>query len=122
MLPYPALWMNSHESTATSPNNYVDDNRAFGQNGYIDDPLLIPTNTYWGGTKNSINFKSNFKLGYVNPNIPYQSLGLQFSYSNFSEGSDIGFSIHDVEHQSIYSNLVYNSIIGDTRHKIKTGM
>ena len=63
--------------------NYVDDNRAFGQNGYIDDPLLIPTNTYWGGTKNSINFKSNFKLGYVNPNIPYQSLGLQFSYSNF---------------------------------------
>ena len=102
--------------------NYVDDNRAFGQNGYIDDPLLIPTNTYWGGTKNSINFKSNFKLGYVNPNIPYQSLGLQFSYSNFSEGSDIGFSIHDVEHQSIYSNLVYNSIIGDTRHKIKTGI
>jgi len=102
--------------------NYVDDYRAFGQNGYIDYPLLFDTNTYWGGTKNSINFKSNFKLGYVNPSIPYQSLGLQFSYSNFSEGSDIGFSIHDIEHQSIYSNLVYNSIIGDTRHKIKTGI
>jgi len=44
------------------------------------------------------------------------------SYSNFSEGCDVGFSIHDIEHKSIYSNLVYNSIIGDTRHKIKTGI
>ena len=102
--------------------NYVHDNRAFGQNEYIDDHSLIEPNTYWGGTKNATNFKSNFKLGYVNPNIPYQSLGLQLSYSNFSEGCDVGFSIHDIEHQSIYSNLVYNSIIGDTRHKIKTGI
>ena len=61
-------------------------------------------------------------MGYVNPNIPYQSLGFQFSYSHFSEGSDIGFSVHDVEQKSIYSNLVYNSIINDTRHKIKTGV
>ena len=102
--------------------NYVNDYRAFGENGYIDDFSLIETNTYWGGSKNGTNFKGNFKLGYVNPNIPYQSLGLQLSYSNFSEGSDIGFNIHDIEHQSIYSNLVYNSIIGDTRHKIKTGI
>jgi len=103
--------------------NYVNDYRAFGENGYIDGFYnLIEANTYWGGSKNATNFKGNFKLGYVNPNIPYQSLGLQLSYSNFSEGSDIGFNIHDIEHQSIYSNLVYNSIIGDTRHKIKTGI
>ena len=102
--------------------NYVNDYRAFGENGYIDDFSLIETNTYWGGSKNGTNFKGNFKLGYVNPNIPYQSLGLQLSYSNFSEGCDVGFSIHDIEHESIYSNLVYNSIIGDTRHKIKTGI
>ena len=102
--------------------NYVNDYRAFGENGYIDDFSLIEANTYWGGSKNGTNFKGNFKLGYVNPNIPYQSLGLQLSYSNFSEGCDVGFSIHDIEHESIYSNLVYNSIIGDTRHKIKTGI
>ena len=103
--------------------NYVNDYRAFGENGYIDGFYnLIEANTYWGGSKNATNFKGNFKLGYVNPNIPYQSLGLQLSYSNFSEGCDVGFSIHDIEHESIYSNLVYNSIIGDTRHKIKTGI
>ena len=102
--------------------NYVDDNRAFGQNGYVDDHSLIEPNTYWGGSKNGKNFKSNFKLGYVNLNIPYQSLGVQLSYSNFSEFCNVGFSVHDIEHQSIYSNLVYNSIIGDTRHKIKTGI
>jgi len=102
--------------------NYVDDYRAFGENGYIDDFSLIEANTYWGGSKNATNFKGNFKLGYVNSNIPYQSLGLQLSYSNFSEGSDFGSSIHDIDHESIYSNIVYNSIIGDTRHKIKTGI
>ena len=102
--------------------NYVDDNRVFGQNGYVDDHSLIEPNTYWGGSKNGKNFKSNFKLGYVNLNIPYQSLGVQLSYSNFSEFCNVGFSVHDIEHQSIYSNLVYNSIIGDTRHKIKTGI
>ena len=103
--------------------NFVNDNRVFGQNGYIDDAsnLGLPY-PYWGGNTNSTNFKTNFKLGYVNPNIPYQSLGFQFSYTNFSQGSDFGFNIHDVDQKSIYANLVYNSIIGDTRHKIRTGI
>ena len=103
--------------------NFVNDKRVFGQNEYIDDPSIFELpSPYWGGSTNSTNFKGNFKMGYVNPNIPYQSLGFQFSYSHFSEGSDIGFSVHDVEQKSIYSNLVYNSIISDTRHKIKTGV
>ena len=105
--------------------NFVNDKRVFGQNEFIlDDPSIfeLPFSSYWGGSTNSTNFKGNFKMGYVNPNIPYQSLGFQFSYSHFSEGSDIGFSVHDVEQKSIYSNLVYNSIISDTRHKIKTGV
>jgi len=103
--------------------NFVNDKRVFGQNEYIDDPSILELPyPYWGGSTNSTNFKGNFKMGYVNPNIPYQSLGFQFSYSHFSEGSDIGFSVHDVEQESIYSNLVYNSIISDTRHKIKTGV
>ena len=103
--------------------NFVNDKRVFGQNGYIDGPSIfeLPFSSYWGGFTNSTNFKGNFKLGYVNPNIPYQSLGFQFSYTNFSQGSDFGFNIHDVDQKSIYANLVYNSIIGDTRHKIKTG-
>ena len=102
--------------------NFVNDNRVFGQNGYIDAPgILGSPYPFWGGNTNSTNFKTNFKMGYVNPNIPYQSLGFQFSYTNFSQGSDFGFNIHDVDQKSIYANLVYNSIIGDTRHKIKTG-
>ena len=103
--------------------NFVNDNRVFGQNGYIDAPgILGSPYPFWGGNTNSTNFKTNFKMGYVNPNIPYQSLGFQFSYTNFSQGSDFGFNIHDVDQKSIYANLVYNSIIGDTRHKIKTGI
>ena len=66
--------------------------------------------------------KINFKFGYVDPMITYRSLGLQFAYTGIDMGSSFGFRNHDTKETSIYSNLVYNSIIGDTRSKIKTGI
>jgi outer membrane receptor for ferrienterochelin and colicin len=44
------------------------------------------------------------------------------SYSNVDQGADFGNNFHDTRHTSFYSNLIYNSIIGDTRSKIKTGI
>ena len=37
-------------------------------------------------------------------------------------GSSFGNSIHDTNQSSIFANLVYNSIIGNTNNKIKTGI
>ena len=104
--------------------NYVGDERVYGEIDYFD-PAIIPgppINDSWGGSADSNIFRSTLKFGYVNPDITYRSLGLQLSYSNVDQGADFGNSFHDTRHASFYSNLVYNSIIGDTRSKIKTGI
>ena len=104
--------------------NYVGDERIYGEIDYFD-PAIIPgppINDSWGGSADSNIIRSTLKFGYVDPDITYRSLGLQLSYSNVDQGADFGNSFHDTRHTSFYSNLVYNSIIGDTRSKIKTGI
>ena len=104
--------------------NYVGDERVYGEIDYFD-PAIIPgppINVSWGGSADSNIIRSTLKFGYVDPEITYRSLGLQLSYSNIDQGADFGNSFHDTRHTSFYSNLVYNSIIGDTRSKIKTGI
>ena len=104
--------------------NYVGDERVYGEIDYFD-PAIIPgppINDSWGGSADSNIIRSTLKFGFVDPEITYRSLGLQLSYSNVDQGADFGNSFHDTRHTSFYSNLVYNSIIGDTRSKIKTGI
>jgi len=104
--------------------NYVGDERVYGEIDYFD-PAIIPgphINDSWGGSADSNIIRSTLKFGYVDPDITYRSLGLQLSYSNVDQGADFGNSFHDTRHTSFYSNLVYNTIIGDTRSKIKTGI
>tara|TARA_Y100000739_G_scaffold78982_1_gene67001 strand:- start:551 stop:2818 length:2268 start_codon:yes stop_codon:yes gene_type:complete len=103
--------------------NYVGDERVYGEMDYFKD-IIIPNldNEYWGGSTDSNIIRSTLKFGYVDPEITYRSLGLQLSYSDIDIGADFGNSFHNTRHTSFYSNLVYNSIIGDTRSKIKTGL
>ena len=104
--------------------NYVGDERVYGEIDYFD-PAIMPgpsVNDSWGGSADSNIIRSTLKFGYVNPEITYRSLGLQLSYSNVDQGADFGNNFHDTRHTSFYSNLIYNSIIGDTRSKIKTGI
>ena len=104
--------------------NYVGDERVYGEIDYFDPAIMPGPSVYesWGGSADSNIIRSTLKFGYVNPEITYRSLGLQFSYSNVDQGADFGNNFHDTRHTSFYSNLIYNSIIGDTRSKIKTGI
>lgn len=98
----------------------LDDNKLSGQLDYI--PSLHKfTNMFWGSEVKTKRFDFSGKFGYVNPEITYQSLGLQLAFSNHKDNSYFGNNIYNIKHKSIYSNLIYNSIISDTRHKIKTG-
>ncbi len=80
------------------------------------------TTNFWGSEINTERFEVMTKLGYVNPEIPYQSLGFQTSFSHHRQDSYFGLNIYDIQHNSFYSNLIYNSIISDSRHKVKTGV
>ncbi|MDG1385216.1 MAG: TonB-dependent receptor, partial [Flavobacteriaceae bacterium] len=94
------------------------------QSGQLDfDPKTDRlSNTVWGGEIDTNRFEVSGKFGYVNPEIPYQSIGVQISYSNHEQISYFGLNLYDIHHESLYSNVVYNSIISDSRHKIKTGL
>ena len=76
----------------------------------------------WLSEINTNRFDSNFKLGYVNPKIPYQSVGFQMAYSNHKQESFFGLRNYNIKQNSFYSNFIYNSIIGNTMNKFKAGL
>ena len=102
--------------------NYVSDERVYGQNEYISQTIFAENQNYWGGKTDSEIVKTNFKFGYVDPEITYRSLGIQFAYTGIDMGSSFGNRSHDIYQSSIFTNIIYNSIIGKTYNKIKTGI
>lgn len=80
------------------------------------------TTNAWGGEIATRRFDSSLKLGYVFPELPFQSIGFQASYSMHKQDSYFGFNQYDIDHQSLYSNAIFNSIIGNTQHQFKTGL
>lgn len=67
------------------------------------------------------------KVGKVFPSKPYKSIALMTSYRFHNQTADFGksFSItektYSGEQNSLYLNFIYQSIIGNTFHKIKMG-
>ncbi|PIB31534.1 TonB-dependent receptor [Gaetbulibacter sp. 5U11] len=100
---------------------YLDDEKQSGQLNFNPDTDKLTTNA-WGSEIDTRRYEVSAKLGYINPEIPWQSLGVQFAFSNHKQDSYFGLNEYNIEHTSIYSNLIYNSIIDDSRHKIKTGI
>jgi outer membrane receptor for ferrienterochelin and colicin len=100
---------------------FLSDDKQTGQLDFSPNTDKLTTN-YWGGEIDTRRLDLSGKLGYVNPNIPWQSIGVQLAYSNHDQESYFGLNTYDIEHNSLYANVVYNSIISDSRHKIKTGL
>ncbi len=100
---------------------FLSDDKQVGETGFNPDSDRFTTNA-WGGEIDTKRWDSSLKLGYVFPELPFQSFGFQFSYSNHQQDSYFGFNRYDIEHNSIYSNLMFNSIFGDTRHTFKSGI
>ena len=97
---------------------FMSDNKEIGENNknkvFIREP--------WSGEINTKRFDSNFKFGYVNPSIPFQSLGFQMAYSYHDQDSFFGKRNYLINQKSFYSSIIYNSIIGSTLNKIKLGL
>ncbi len=99
---------------------YLNDEKTLGSILFSQNPKYGSSN--WGGEILTKRFDSSFKLGYVNPNIPYQSIGFQLSYSSHDQDSYYGARIYDINQKSIFSNIIYNTIITNSRNKIKLGL
>jgi len=98
---------------------YLDDNKKVGS---IDFNEKSDLSRLWGGEIFTNRFDSSFKLGYVNPKIPYQSLGFQLAYNFHDQESYYGLNNYNISQKSLFINLIYNSIISNTKNKIKAGL
>jgi hypothetical protein len=98
---------------------YLDDNKKIGS---IDFNEKSDLSSFWGGEIFTNRFDSSFKLGYVNPNIPSQSLGFQLAYNFHDQESYYGLNDYNISQKSLFLNLIYNSIISNTKNKIKAGL
>jgi len=62
------------------------------------------------------------KIGYVFPEMKYKSVGLQLSAADHRQDSYFGLNDYNASQSTFYANLIYQSIIGNTDHKFKTGI
>ncbi|MFC4723487.1 TonB-dependent receptor domain-containing protein [Geojedonia litorea] len=100
---------------------YLNDEKQTGQMAF-DPDLHKGTTNAWGSEIDTERFDISVKTGFVNPEIPWRSLGVQAAFSRHEQESYFGLNQYDILHNSLYANAIYNSIISDSRHKIKTGL
>lgn len=62
------------------------------------------------------------KTGYVFPGKKYKSIGLQLMAYSHQQDSYFGLQPYTADQQSVYANLIYQSLIGNTNHKFRTGL
>lgn len=99
----------------------LKDNKSFGQVNF-NPKLHKSTTSVWGSEIFTNRYESTLKIGYVFPEIPYQSFGAQIAYSDHNQESYFGLRNYDIRHKSVFANLLFNSIIGNTLNKFKTGI
>ena len=100
---------------------FLNDEKQTGQVDFDPNRDQLTTN-YWGSEIDTQRIEGSVKFGYVNPEIPYQTIGVQASYSNHVQESYFGLNIYDISHDSFFATVMYNSIIGDSRNKFKSGI
>ncbi|MDY7395330.1 TonB-dependent receptor [Aureibaculum sp. 2210JD6-5] len=100
---------------------YMKDDKQTGEVDFDPNIHKLTTQKY-GSEINTERFDASVKLGYVFPETPYNSMGFQLAYSGHQQDSYFGLNQYDINHKSVYSNLLFNSILGSTLHKYKTGI
>ena len=100
---------------------YLNDKKLMGQVDFNPDYDRGTTNA-WGSEINTERLNVSTKLGYVFPDMPFQSIGFQNAFSSYDQNSYFGLNQYNIKQNSFYSNLIFNSIIENTMNKFATGL
>lgn len=96
------------------------ENRLGGQTNFTEN-LRGTTQAYgFGNTTKRFEFFS--KTAKLYPDKPYKGLGLILNAVKHEQNSYFGFVPYDGRQQTLYGNLIYQSIIGTTNHTYKAGI
>lgn len=99
--------------------SYLYENRLAGQNNFDaenSNRFLI----YGFGSKTS-RFETFAKIARLFPDKPYQGLGLILNSAQHQNDSYFAFKNYLGREQSVYANLIYQSIFDNTNHSWKAG-
>lgn len=100
---------------------YMNDKKQTGELDF-DKNRDQGTTNFWGSEINTERFDFTSKVGYVFKDMPYQSIGFQNAFSNHNQHSYFGLNTYNIKQNSYYSNLIFNSIIDNTKNKFSTGL
>jgi len=100
--------------------NFLRDERTAGQIGF-DKKLGQDKQGAYGVGIDISRFQVWNKTGYVFTGKPYQSLGWMNQYVYHQQDSFFGLRNYAGKQHTYYSNLIFESIIGNTNHKYKAG-
>ncbi|HCA08587.1 TonB-dependent receptor [Chryseobacterium sp.] len=100
--------------------NFIKDERTAGQIGF-DKKLPQDEQGAYGVGIDISRFQVWNKTGYVFKGKPYQSLGWMNQYVYHQQDSFFGLRNYAGKQHTYYSNLIFESIIGNTNHKYKAG-
>jgi hypothetical protein len=100
---------------------YMNDEKQTGMVDYSPDTDRLTAN-HWGSEIDTKRFDISAKLGYVFPDMPYQSIGFQNALNVHDQDSYFGLSQYNIRQTSYYSNLIFNSIISNTLNKFAAGL
>lgn len=100
--------------------NFIKDERTSGQMGF-DKNLSQKEQTLYGVGIDISRFQVWNKTGYVFKGKLYQSLGWMNQYTYHQQDSFFGLRNYSGKQHTYYSNLIFESILGNTNHKYKAG-
>ncbi|QSE97393.1 TonB-dependent receptor [Fulvivirga lutea] len=99
----------------------LEDNKIGGQTSFDEDMERTTSNPY-GVKLSSTKYEGFGKMGFVFSGKEYKSFGFQFNTYTQKLDSYYGLNNYDANEDYVYSNFIYQSIIGNTQHKFKTGL
>jgi outer membrane receptor protein involved in Fe transport len=100
--------------------NFLKDNRKAGQTDYNWQKPQTEQDKYGVGIDLS-QFEIWNKTGYIFRGKSYQSIGWMNQFTYHQQDSFFGLRDYFGKEKSFYSNLIFESIIGNTNNKYKTG-
>jgi outer membrane receptor for ferrienterochelin and colicins len=99
---------------------YMNDEKQTGEEEFNPKIDKLTTN-HWGSEINTKRFDFSSKIGYVWPEMPFQSIGFQNAFNSHNQESYFGLNLYNIKQNSFYSNLIFNSIINNTLNKFSAG-
>jgi outer membrane receptor for ferrienterochelin and colicin/copper chaperone CopZ len=99
----------------------VNDKKTGGETLFDPAKDKATTNHYGLGIQTE-RYEGFAKIGYVFPQKKYKSIGWQLAAISHRQDAYFGLTTYAAKQESFYSNLIYQSIIGNTDHKFRTGL